>query len=146
MNDESRHETTATPQPTLPPIDLLAVVTMVLVIAAGIVTAAYLPRPVPLMLPLALVVAAALVLIINIVLLSRLRDFAWDTFFVVGRWALLAYLVIAGLLIFVFITDHTPRRALAVLVSSLVLFGVDVPLLFAFSVARYQPGRRALRE
>jgi hypothetical protein len=43
----------------------------------------------------------------------------------VTRWALLAYLVIAGMLEYVFVLDHTRGRVLLVLTLMLVLFAVD---------------------
>ena len=73
--------------------------------------------------------------------LARVRDFAWRTFFVVGGWALAAYLVIAGMLEFVFVLDHTRGSLLIVLTLMLAVYAVNVPLLLAFSVARYQPGQ-----
>lgn len=56
---------------------------------------------------------------------------------------LLAYGVIAGMLEYVFIDDGTGGAMLALLTVSLVLFAVDIPVLLAFSVARFQPGRPA---
>ena len=73
-------------------------------------------------------------------LLSRVRPFAWGTFFLVARWALLAYVVIAGLLGFVFVYDHTRGATLVVLVLTLVVFALDVPTIVAFTVARYDSG------
>ncbi len=86
-----------------------------------------------------LAVAGGLVLLVNVALLSRIPAFAWDVFFRVFGWALLAYLVIAGILEYVFIFDHTPSRQLALFSVMLALFAVNVPMLLAFSVARYQP-------
>lgn len=40
--------------------------------------------------------------------LSRLRRFVWDRFLLVGRHAMLAYTVIAGLLAFVFVEKMAP--------------------------------------
>ncbi len=75
---------------------------------------------------------------------DRVRPFAWPVFFLVFCWALVAYLVIAGLLGFVFVRDDTPGATLAVLVATLLVFGVDVPLILAFTVARYaDPGPAA---
>lgn len=123
----------------LPPIAELAVATMILVVIVGIYITALMPQPIPLALPSALLAAAVVILIVNISLLSRIREFAWDAFFLVGRWALLAYLIIAGLLEYVFIYDGTPGTTLLLLTIALVIYAVDIPLLFAFSVARYQP-------
>lgn len=129
----------ATVEQPLPPVTWMAVVTMALVIVAGVVVAAYLPRQAPLGLPIALLVVAVALLAANVVMLGRVRRFAWHTFFVVWRYAMLAYLVIAGMLVFVFVLDGTPGTLLAFLTATLVVFALDIPLLFAFSVARYQP-------
>lgn len=123
----------------LPPVTALAVATMVLVLSGGVYVAAYLPQEAPLGLPIALLVGAVALLLTNIVARSRVRDLAWGTFFLVGGWALLAYIVIAGLLEYVFILDRTPANLLVLLTVTLVVYAVDIPLLFAFSVARYQP-------
>ena len=69
---------------------------------------------------------------------AGLRDFAWHTFFVVAKWALLAYAVIAGILEYVFVYDGTRGGMLVLLTLSLFIFAVDIPVLFGFSVARFQ--------
>ncbi len=126
-------------QADLPPVARLATATLALVVSGGIYLAATVNRSASLVPALVLASAAALVLAVNGVLLARIREFAWATFRRVGGWALLAYAVIAGILEFVFVYDHTPGRQLALFTAMLVLFAVDVPLLLAFSVARYQP-------
>jgi hypothetical protein len=122
---------------TLPPVTQLAMTSMALIVAGGIYLAAHLPRHVPLGPALALLVASALLLAINIVALARVRDFAWDRFFEVGRWSLLGYLVIAGLIEYAFLQDHIRGGALVVLTLSLAVFAVHVPMLVGFTVARY---------
>jgi hypothetical protein len=88
--------------------------------------------------PIALTAAAGAVLIVNVILLARVREFAWTPFFRVLGWTLLAYFVIAGILEFVFVFDHTPAHELALFSVLLFLFATDVPLILAFSVARWQ--------
>jgi hypothetical protein len=39
-------------------------------------------------------------------LLARIQDFAWDTFLLVLRWALLAYLIQAGMIEYVLVHNH----------------------------------------
>ena len=39
--------------------------------------------------------------------LARVQEFAWEAFFLVGRWALVTYTVIAGMLEYVFVLDRT---------------------------------------
>ncbi len=126
-------------QADLPPVARLATVTLALVVTGGIYMAAQIGRSVTLVPALVLAIAAGVVLLVNLVLLSRIEAFAWDKFFRVFGWSLLAYLTIAGILEYVFIYDHTPGRQLALFSVMLAMFAVDVPLILAFSVARYQP-------
>ena len=123
----------------LPPVATVATVTIAVVVAGGIAMASYLPRRPPLGPPYAAVGIAGALLIANLVSLARLKTFAWPTFFLVAKWALAAYLVVAGMLEYVFVLDHTRGAPLVVLTLMLAIFGVNVPLLLAFSVARYQP-------
>ncbi len=123
----------------LPPVAELAVASMSVVIVAGIYQAAHLPTPPPLGPAEGLLAGAAALLVAALVLVARITPFAWRVFFRVGGWALLAYVVISGMLEFVFVFDHTKGAALVVLTLSLVVFALDIPLLLAFSVARYQP-------
>jgi hypothetical protein len=126
-----------------PPVTEVAVATMMLVVTGGIYLAAHLPGHAPLGVPIGLLIAAGVLLAVNAFLLSRLHDFAWATFRVVAGWTLLAYLVIAGMLEYVFVFDHTPGGTLVVLTFMLAIFAVDVPLLLGYNVARYQPSRDA---
>ena len=126
-------------QATLPPISEVAVVVIALVVAGGVYLAAYLPRRAPLGPAYAILAVAALLLLWNVVQLSRIKPFAWAVFRLVGGWALAAYIVIAGMLEYVFIFDHTRGAVLAILTAMLAIFAVDIPLLLGFSVARYQP-------
>ena len=126
-------------QADLPPVAQLATLTLALTVAGGVVMAAGYGKHPSLIAPLVLAAVAAGVLVVNIILLARVRDFAWPVFYRVFGWTLLAYLVIAGILEFVFIFDHTPGRSLALFSAMLALFAVDVPLILAFSVARWQP-------
>jgi len=70
--------------------------------------------------------------------LSRIGPFAWDSFWLVAKWSLVAYVFIAGMLEYIFIYDDTPGDVLAVLTAALVIYSVNIPMLFGFSVARYQ--------
>jgi hypothetical protein len=126
-----------------PPVTSLAVASMILVVVGGIYVAAYLPNTPSLALPAALLIASAVLLAANVAALSRIRTFAWNRFFQVGGWALLAYVVTAGMLELVFVLDGTPGPVLALLTCMLVIYAVDIPLLLAYSVARYQPVPRA---
>jgi hypothetical protein len=122
------------------------VLSMAFVIIGGIYMAAHLPVRPPLGPAAALVAAAGVVMLVNIVLLARVKDFAWPTFFLVGKWSLLAYAVITGMLEFIFVLDGTRGATLLLLTLMLVVFAVSVPVLLGFSVARYQPVPRAALE
>ncbi|HWK27223.1 MAG TPA: hypothetical protein VNS09_11705 [Solirubrobacter sp.] len=123
----------------LPPVTQMAVASMALIVAAGIYLAAHLPNRVPLGPAIALLAASALLLVINGVALARVPGFNWPLFFLVARWAALAYGITAGMLLFVFVNDGTRGGQLVVLTLSLVVYAVHVPLLIGFTVARYQP-------
>jgi len=120
-----------------PPVAELTTVSLALVVVGGILLASYAPRRPPLGVPAAFAVAGAALLLASVFLLSRLRDFAWDRFFVVFRWALLAYVISAAMIGFAFVRDHTRGAPLALVVVMLVIFAADVPLIIAFTVARY---------
>ena len=88
---------------------------------------------------IALLAVAAVLLVLAVVLLARIREFAWGKFKMVCGWALLEYAVIAGILMYVFVLDSLPTETMALLIASLALFAVDIPMMFGFAVARYQP-------
>ena len=120
-----------------PPVAELTTLSLAIVVVGGILMASYVPRRPPLGLPTALACVAAALVVASVFLLSRLRDFAWNRFFVVFRWALLAYVISAAMIGFAFVRDHTRGAPLALVVLMLVIFAADVPLIIAFTVARY---------
>jgi len=128
-----------TAQRSLPPVSEVAIAVIAVVVTGGIYLATYLPKRAPLGPAFALLAVAAGLLLWNVVSLARVQDFAWKPFFLVGKWALLAYGIIGGMLEYVFIFDHTRGSILVVLTLMLAIFAVNIPMLLAFSVARYQP-------
>jgi hypothetical protein len=122
----------------LPPVTEIGAASMIAIAGGVIYLAAYLPKHAPLGWAVALLALAAALQATNVVLLARLRDFAWDRFFQVGKWSLLAYAVIAGMIEFAFVFDHTRGAQLVVMTLMLALFMLNVPVLIAFTVARYQ--------
>jgi hypothetical protein len=121
----------------LPPVTQLGMASLALIVAGGIYLSAHLPRHVPLGPAVALLAASTLLLLGNVVALSRVENFAWERFFAVAKWSLLAYLVIAGMIEYAFLKDHVSGGSLVVLTLSLVVFMVHVPILMGFTVARY---------
>jgi hypothetical protein len=121
----------------LPPIAQLTVCSLALVVIGGILMASYVPRQPPLAVPAALAAVSAVLTLTSGFLLSRLEQFAWPRFFLAFRWALLAYVISAGMIGFAFVRDHTRGAPLALVIVMLVIFALDVPVVIAFTVARY---------
>jgi hypothetical protein len=124
-------------QSRLPPVTQIGMVSLALIVAGGIYLSAHIPQHVPLGPAIALLAASALLLAANMALLARVQGFAWERFFEIAKWSLLAYTVIAGLIEYAFLRDHLSGGPLVVLTLSLVVFAVHVPVLIGFTVARY---------
>ena len=108
------------------------------VVIGGVWLGSHAPRKAPLALPTVLLVVAALLLLAGIVMIARVKGFSWNAFVRVGRWALLAYVIAAGMIEFAFVRNHTRGASLGVVTGMLVLFALDVPFLIATTVARHQ--------
>ena len=121
----------------LPPVTALGMTSLSLIVAAVIYMSAHLPKHVPLGPAVALLALSALLLAGNVIALAKTEGFAWDRFIEVGTWALLAYSFIAGMIEYVFLRNDTSGATLVVLTLSLVVFALTVPVLIAFTVARY---------
>jgi len=121
-----------------PPIAELAVASMVAIVIGGVYLAAHLPRHAPPAVPIAMLLISGGLILANVVLLSRIENFAWKSFLLVAKWSLVAYVVIAGMLEYVFVKDGTSGGTLVLVTSMLIAYAINIPLLFAFSVARYQ--------
>ena len=111
---------------------------MICIVIGGVYLAAQIPNVSNTTLAYLLLALSAVLLAANVVMLARVRDFAWRRFRQVFGWALLGYAVIAGMLLFVFVYDKTPAKLLTILALMLLVFAVNIPLMLAFSVARYQ--------
>jgi hypothetical protein len=121
-----------------PPIWECGVASLMLVVISVIYLASYLPgKPSTVPVYVLLAIATALV-VVQLVLIGALSSFSRSSFHEVAGWSLLAYVVIGGMIEYVFLRNHTRGEELALLTWGLVLFIVDVPLILGFSVARYQ--------
>jgi hypothetical protein len=121
----------------LPPVTEVGMASLALIVAGGIYLSAHLPKHVPLTPAIVLLGASVVLLAGNLAALARVQGFAWGRFFEIARWALLAYLIIAGMIEYSFLRDHLSGGPLVVLTLSLVVFAVHVPVLIGFTVARY---------
>jgi hypothetical protein len=126
-----------------PPAAELVTLSLGLIVVGGVFMASHFPSPPPLALPVALLVASAALLATGLVLIVRRPGFAWATFSLVARWALVAYVISAGMIEFAFVRNHATGGPLLVVSLMLVLFAVDVPVIIAVTVARYQSPQSA---
>jgi hypothetical protein len=122
----------------LPPVTEIGAAAMVAVAAGVIFNAAYLPKHAPTAVAVAILIVAAVLEAANLFLVSRIEDFAWARFKQVAGWFLVAYAVIAGMIEYAFIYDDTRGTQLVILTLMLALFMLNVPVLAAFTVARYE--------
>ncbi len=121
----------------LPPVTQVGMLSLALIVAAVIYMSAHLPQHVALGPAIALLSASALLLAGVVLALARTAGFAWARFVEVARWALLAYAFIAAMIEFVFLRNNTSGGPLIVLTLCLLVFALTVPVLIAFTVARY---------
>lgn len=126
----------------LPPIVATGCVGLALAIGGVIYLAASIPGRPSLAPAIAFLAASAATVGGNTLVLARVPDFAWWMFWQVWRWTMLAYAIIAGMLMYTFVYDRIPGGQLALLLATLAVFALDIPVMLAFSVARYQPARR----
>jgi hypothetical protein len=121
-----------------PPVTQLTIGSLALVLIGGIYMSASFPDKATLAVPIALLAGSAILWAAGLLLLTRHAGFAWAVFFGVARWALTAYLVIAGMIEYAFVHNHASGAPLLVLSLMLVMFALDVALSISFTVARFQ--------
>lgn len=121
----------------IPPVTEVGVIALGLVVIGGIYMSSYYPSRAPLVLPTVLVVLALALMSWNFISIARSDALPKFPFIKVGKWTLLVYLVIAGMLEYVFVYDGTTGMPLVVLSLMLLVFAVDVPTIVAFTVARF---------
>jgi hypothetical protein len=121
----------------LPPVTEVGMLSLALIIAGGIYLSAHIPNHVSLAPAVILLCASVALFAGNLASLARVQGFAWGRFFEIARWAMLAYVLIAGMIEYAFLRDSLSGGPLVVLTLSLVVFAVHVPVLIGFTVARY---------
>lgn len=125
------------PEDHLPPVTAIGMTSLALIVIGGIYLASHLPNEVPLAPAVVLLVLSTALLLGNMVALSRAKEFNRDRFFQVGKWALLAYGITAGLIEYAFLRNGLSGGPLVILTLSIVIYAVHVPMLIAFTTARY---------
>ena len=126
----------------LPPIQPIAIAIFVLIVTGGVYTAAHLPRHVPQGPTIALLSRGGRAARAQRGRCSRAsRASRGGASARSPDGSSLAYVVIAGMLEYVFVYDHTSGTQLVILTLMLAVFAVNVPMLLGFSVARFdEPG------
>ena len=107
------------------------------ILAAGIIIA-HIPEPAPMWGSIMWVCIAAVLTIATIVLILRKRPFARKLFFTVAKWVFLYILVLTGMGEYVIAFDGVRGEPLVVMTIILLLFLVNIPMLWGFSVARHE--------
>jgi hypothetical protein len=127
-----------------PPFTEIGMASLALIVAGGIYLSSHLPQHVSLGPAVALLGASAVLLAGNLLSLTRVENFAWTRFLQVAKWALLAYLITAGMIEYAFLRDHLSGGPLIVLTLSLVVYALQVPALIGFTVARFDQPEEAI--
>ena len=107
------------------------------ILAAGIMIAHF-PGPSPMWGSILWESVAAALTIVSTVLILTKKPFARKLFFTVAKWVFLYILVMSGMGEYVLVFDGTRGEPLVVMTIILLLFLVNVPMLWGFSVARHE--------
>ena len=107
------------------------------ILAAGIIIV-YIPAEAPMWGPIMWVCIAAVLTVATIVLILRKKPFARKRFFTVAQWVFLYILVLSGMAEYVMAFDGMRGKTLVVMTIILLLFLVNIPMLWGFSVARHE--------
>jgi hypothetical protein len=107
------------------------------ILAAGIIIA-HVPEPAPMWGSIMWVCIAAVLTVATVVLILRKKPFARKRFFTVAKWVFLYILVLSGMGEYVMAFDGMRGETLVVMTVILLLFLVNIPMLWGFSVARHE--------
>ena len=107
------------------------------ILAAGIIIA-HVPEPEPMWGSIMWVCIAAVLTVATVVLILRKKPFARKRFFTVAKWVFLYILVLTGMGEYVMAFDGMRGETLVVMTVILLLFLVNIPMLWGFSVARHE--------
>ncbi len=107
------------------------------ILAAGIMIAHF-PGPAPLWGSVLWIGVAAALTVVSAVLIASRKPFSRHIFFKVAKWVFLYMLVLSGVGEYVLVFDGTRGQALVALTAILLLFLINIPMLWGFSVARHE--------
>jgi hypothetical protein len=107
------------------------------IIAAGIIIA-HIPEPPPMWGSYMWLSIAGVLTVATIVQILMKKRFARKLFFKVAKWVFLYILVLTGMGEYVIAFDGTRGTTLVVMTIILLLFLINIPMLWGFSVARHE--------
>ena len=123
----------------MPPVTGLGMASLACAVVSGVIVASQVGMDDPPMVVPTMFVAAALLLeIATVVVLVRIRPFAWDRFRLVFSVGLAAYVLQSAIIAWAFVINDVPAGPMTILSLGLVVFATIVPVMLAFTVARYQ--------
>lgn len=122
----------------VPPVIPIAMTGLSAAIISGILVVAQIGKEPALTVPGIFVGVAVVMEIVAVALTASVKPFAWSTFVMVFRWALLAYVLQSAIIEWAFIKNDVPGGPLTVLSIGIFVFATIVPLMIAFTAARYQ--------
>jgi hypothetical protein len=122
----------------IPPVVGVAMFSLALAVTGGVILAAQAQGHPSVALPMVLEVAAIVLELVAIAMMISIRPFAWFRFRQVFAVALVAYVIQGGMIEWAFAKNHTPAGPMTALTIGIVVFSTIVPMMIAFTVARYQ--------
>ena len=122
----------------LPPVVGVSMAALALAVTGGVILAARPLEHPSIVFPAALEVAAVVLELAAVVMMLRIRPFAWRRFRQVFAIALVAYVIQGAMIEWAFAKNHTPAGPITALTFGIVVFSTIVPLMIAFTVARYE--------
>lgn len=122
---------------TSPVIVCMTLTVISCILAAGIMLAHF-PGPAPLWGSWLWIGVAAGLTIVSAVLVAGKKPFSRRIFLTVAKWVFLYMLVLSGVGEYVLVFDGTRGEALVILTAILLLFLINIPMLWGFSVARHE--------
>lgn len=122
----------------MPPVVPVGMAALTLAITGGVLLVAQIGSEPKLTVPAVFIIGAVVAEVVVVAMLASIRPLAWWRFKQVLGWALVAYVLQSAIIEWTFIKNKVPSGPLTLLTLGLVVFSTVVPLMVAFTTARYQ--------